>query len=70
MKKYLIKFIDEIFSPEFMEYMAEASGAGTTVENLNKVFAEIERYEDSKGLEFVQFFGNDCIVFKAREQKA
>lgn len=66
--KYTVKYIHEVFTESFAEYVATTlQGEPAKAPVLVQIMREVEHYEKKRGLQFVSFFGNDMVIFKAAE---
>lgn len=62
--KYKIKYLSEVFSETFQNYMVDLISNGIDVSDLEQIMREVERYEARYSLEFISFMLPDFIIFK------
>lgn len=64
--RYTIKYLSEVFSADFAEYITNTlNGEPATGHVLMQIMREVEHYETKRNVEFVSFFSNDMIIFRA-----
>lgn len=59
---YVIKEHSEVFSPEFTYYIFNQALIDKNI--LRLIMGEVARYEARHNLQFVNFFGNDYLIFR------
>ncbi len=65
--KYTIKTIEEVFSPDYLDYVATTlQGEPGSTKVLQQTMKEIEHYETKRSVEFVTFLGKDLLIFKSK----
>ena len=60
--KYLVVEFSDVFRDEFLEFISH--GEDMTKVQLRLIMQEVEKYEVREGVEFVNFFGNEFLIFK------
>lgn len=60
--KYVIKEHSEVFSPEFTYYIFNQALIDKNI--LTLIMAEVERYEVRHNMKFINFFGNEYLIFR------